>query len=292
LKPSRKRLLIDELCDRYKASLTQACALFKMSRSLYAYKSRARDATPLVMRIKEIAATRVHYGYRRVHVMLKREGWPDNHKRVYRLYQAEGLSLRLKRPKRNKSARLRQPKQVATAINQIWSMDFVADALFDGRRLRALTVVDNYTRESLAIDVGQSLKGEDVVNTLNRIAAHRGLPETIKVDNGSEFISKVMDKWAYERGVELDFSRPGKPTDNAKVESFNGRLRQECLNAHWFLSLDDAKAKIEEWRQYYNESRPHSALQWATPSEFARLAREKGKSDVSTKPEISTSDRH
>lgn len=149
-------------------------------------------------------------------------------------------------------------------------MDFVADALFDGRRLRALTVVDNYTRESLAIDVGQSLKGEDVVATLNRIVAHRGVPATIKVDNGSEFISKVMDKWAYERKVELDFSRAGKPTDNAKVESFNERFRQECLNAHWFLSLADAKAKIEEWRQYYNEARPHSALQWATPAEFAR----------------------
>ncbi|MCO4859206.1 IS3 family transposase [Herbaspirillum sp. WGmk3] len=292
LKPSRKRLLIEELRNRYQASLTQTCALFKMSRSLYAYQSKARDATPLVMRIKEITATRVHYGYRRVHVMLKREGWPDNHKRVYRLYQAEGLSLRLKRPKRNKSARLRQPKQIATAINQIWSMDFVADALFDGRRLRALTVVDNYTRESLAIDVGQNLKGDDVVNTLNRIATYRGLPTTIKVDNGSEFISKVMDRWAYERGVELDFSRPGKPTDNAKVESFNGRFRQECLNAHWFLSLDDAKTKIEEWRQYYNEARPHSALQWATPSEFARQARERAESDISMKPEISTLDRY
>lgn len=127
--------------------------------------------------------------------MLRREGWKDNQKRVYRLYQQEGLSLRLKRPKRNKSARLRQPKHVVTAINQIWSMDFVADALFDGRRLRALTVVDNYTRESLAIDVGQSLKEDDVVNTLNRIVAQRVLPATIKVDNGSEFISKVMDRW-------------------------------------------------------------------------------------------------
>uniref|UniRef100_UPI001B8A90F8 IS3 family transposase n=1 Tax=Collimonas silvisoli TaxID=2825884 RepID=UPI001B8A90F8 len=203
-----------------------------------------------------------------------REGWLDNHKRVYRLYQQEGLSLRLKRPKRNKSARLRQPKHLATAMNQIWSMDFVADALFDGRRLRALTVVDNYTRECLAIEVGQSLKGEDVVNTLNRIAVHRGLPATIKVDNGSEFISKAMDRWAYEGGVELDFSRPGTPTDNAKIESFNGRFRQECLNAHWFLSLDDASDKIETWRQDYNESRPHSALQWATPAEFARQARE------------------
>lgn len=146
------------------------------------------------MRIKEITEARIHYGYRRVCVVLKREGWQDNHKRVYRLYREEGLSLRLKRPKRNKAARLRQPKQLVTAMNQIWSMDFVADTLFDGRRLRALTVVDNFTRESLAIDVGQSLKGEGVVNTLNRIAMYRGLPATIKVDNGSEFISKVMDK--------------------------------------------------------------------------------------------------
>jgi putative transposase len=265
--------------------------LLRMSSSVYRYKSRARDSSVLRMRIKEIAATRVHYGYRRVHVLLQREGFEDNHKRVYRLYREEGLSLRLKRPKRNKSARLRQPKHEVTAINQIWSMDFVADALFDGRRLRALTVVDNYTRESLAIEVGQNLKGEDVVNTLNRIAIERGLPATIKVDNGSEFISKAMDKWAYERGVELDFSRPGKPTDNAKVESFNGRLRQECLNAHWFLSLEDARHKIDEWRQYYNETRPHSALQWATPAEFARQARENALSGRQKEPGFSTLDR-
>ena len=292
MKPSRKRILIDELRARYCASLRQTCALLKLSRTVYVYKSRARDSSILLMRIREIAATRVHYGYRRVHVLLKREGFKDNHKRVYRLYREEGLSLRLKRPKRNKSARLRQPKQHVTAMNQIWSMDFVADALFDGRRLRALTIVDNYTRESLAIEVGQSLKGEDVVNTLNRIASRRGLPATIKVDNGSEFISKVMDKWAYERGIELDFSRPGKPTDNAKVESFNGRLRQECLNAHWFLSLEDARRKIDEWRQYYNEMRPHSALQWATPAEFARRARESTLPDRPTKPEFSTLDRY
>ena len=133
--------------------------------------------------------------------------------------------------------------------------------MFDGRRLRALTVVDNYTRESLAIEVGQSLKGEDVVRVLDAVVAERGAPQTIKVDNGSEFISKAMDRWAYEHGVELDFSRPGTPTDNAKVESFNGRFRQECLNEHWFLSLDDARSKIADWRRYYNESRPHSALQ-------------------------------
>ena len=145
-----------------------------------------------------------------------------------------------------------------TAINEIWSMDFVADALFDGRKLRMLTVVDNYTRECLAIDVGQSLKGEDVVRTLNTIVEQRGLPATIKTDNGSEFIGKGMDRWAYERNVEMDFSRPGKPTDNAKVESFNGRLRQECLNANWFLSLDDAKRKIEDWQEPENSTSERS----------------------------------
>jgi putative transposase len=146
-------------------------------------------------------------------------------------------------------------------------------------------------REALAIDVGQSLKGEDVVDSLNRICAERGLPKTIKTDNGSEFISKAMDKWAYERGVELDFSRPGKPTDNARVESFNGRLRQECLNANWFLSPDDAKAKIGAWRTYYNESRPHSAPDWLTPAEFARRCGLQAATVIPEKPEISTSGR-
>jgi putative transposase len=281
-----------DLIARYGASQTKACALLRISRSLYTYRSRARDARPLVQRIKEIAATRVHYGYRRVHVLLRREGWRDNCKRVYRLYRLEGLSLRHKRPRRNRSARLRQPKQLVSAMNEIWSTDFVADALFDGRRLRALTLVDNYTRECLAIEVGQSLKGEDVVRTLTRITASRGKPRTIKSDNGSEFISKAMDRWAYENRVELDFSRPGKPTDNAKVESFNGRFRGECLNAHWFLSLDDAKRKIEAWRQYYNEVRPHSALKWATPAEYAHRMRKAAQSHAPTEPEISRTDRH
>ena len=173
--------------------------------------------------------------------------------------------MRLKSPKRNKAALLRQPKRLATYINQIWSMDFVADYLFDGRKLRMLTVVDCFTRESLDIHVDQSLAGKDVVRVLNMIVKGRRTPMTIKTDNGSEFISKVTDKWAHERGVELDFSRPGKPTDNAMVESFNGRLRQECLNEHWFMSLQDARTKLEPWRRFYNEARPHSALDWQTP---------------------------
>lgn len=217
--------------QRFGCSQRQALRIVRMSASTYLYVSQRKDESVLKARIKEITDTRVHYGYRRVHVMLRREGHMDNVKRVYRLYREEGLSLRLKRPRRNKAAQRRQPKQLAHTINEIWSMDFVADALFDGRKLRMLTVVDLFTRESLAIDVGQSLKGEDVVRVLTAITYERGAPRTIKSDNGSEFISKVMAKWAYERGVELDFSRPGKPTDNANVESFNGRLRQECLNA-------------------------------------------------------------
>lgn len=170
-------------------------------------------------------------------------------------------------------------------------MDFVADALFDGRKLRMLTVVDHYALECLAIGVGQSLRGEDVVQVLNSITEQRGLPQLIKSDNGGEFISKVMDKWAYDRNVKLDFSGPGKPSDNANFESFNGRLRQECLNETWFMSLDDARVKIEVWRTYCNESRPHSALDWATPAEFARLCRELPETTILKEPEISTSER-
>lgn len=273
-------------------SQRNALRVVKMSASTYLYKPVKTDDQALTMRIKDITATRVHYGYRRVHVLLRREGYLDNVKRVYRLYRQEGLSLRLKRPRRNKAAKLRQPKALAHAINEIWSMDFVADALFDGRKLRMLTVVDLYTRECLAIEVGQSLKGEDVVGVLSMIEQQRGLPMTIKTDNGSEFIGKAMDRWAYERAVELDFSRPGKPTDNAAVESFNGRLRQECLNANWFLSLQDARTKIEAWRRDYNEARPHSALDWATPTEFARRCCLQAASATTPEPEASTSDRY
>ena len=171
-------------------------------------------------------------------------------------------------------------------------MDFVADALFDGRKLRMLTVVDCYTRECLAIDVGQSLKGEDVVDSLNRICRERGLPKTIKTDNGSEFISKVMDKWAYERGVELDFSRPGKPTDNARVESFNGRLRAGVPERQLVLVARRRQGQDRRLAEYYNESRPHSALDWATPTEFARRCGLQAASTMPEEPEIPTSERY
>ncbi|CAR51441.1 putative insertion element IS407 [Burkholderia cenocepacia BC7] len=275
------------MMQRFGASQRQTCALLQLSRTVYRYESVARDQSALEMRIKEITEVRVHYGAPRVYVMLRREGWRDNHKRVERVYRELGLSLRHKRPRRNKSARRRQPKQSVSAINEIWSMDFVADALFDGRRLRTLTIVDNYTRECLAIEVDGSLRGEHVVAALTRLAQHRPLPRYIKADNGSEFISKTLDKWAYENGVEIDFSRPGKPTDNAKNESFNGRFREECLNAHWFLSLEDARRKIEVWREYYNEARPHSALQWMTPAEFARQCTDRADPARPEEPEFS-----
>ncbi|MFN3239370.1 MAG: IS3 family transposase, partial [Pseudomonadales bacterium] len=164
---------------------------------------------------------------------------------------------------------LRQPLQVAGYPNQIWGMDFVSDALFDGRRLRMLTVIDLYTRECLAIAVGQRLTGEDVARTLEQICIERSQPEVLKMDNGSDFAGKVLDRLAYEKQVSIDSSRPGKSTDNATVESFNGSLRQECLNANLFLSLDDAKTKVEKWRLFYNQLRPHSSLGWISPVVYA-----------------------
>lgn len=259
-----------QLQDCFGVSERRASKIMSISRSSLTYVPKARDCSALRMRIREIASSRIHYGCERVFVVLRREGWRDNHKRVHRLYKAEGLSLRHCRPRRSRSARRRQPRMEAFAANDLWGMDFVSDALFNGRRFRALTVVDHYTHECLDIVVDQSLRGEHVAEAMTRLAAARGRPAAIKVDNGSEFAGKVMDRWAYENGGELDFSRRGTPTDNALVESFNGRLRQECLNEHWFLSLADARRKIDEWRRFYNEDRPHSAIAWKTPAEFAR----------------------
>jgi putative transposase len=190
---------------------------------------------------------------------------------VYRLYKEEGLTLRKpKARKKRAAAATRREKPRATRANQIWSLDFVSDQLIDGRRFRALTVVDIYTRESLAIEPGAGLKGADVVRVLNHIQNRRGTPQYLFCDNGSEFSCQVMDLWAHQNGVQIDFSRPGKPTDNAFIESFNGTFRSECLNTHWFHSLQEAKLLIENWRQEYNESRPHRALDLRTPNEFAR----------------------
>jgi putative transposase len=235
----------------------------------YYYRHHRRQDKPLRERIREIANTRVRYGHWRIHTLLRREGWKDNHKRTYRVYKEEGLNLRSKRPRRSKAAAHRLERPSDLGLHQLWSMDFVSDALFDGRKFRCLTIVDNWSRECLAIVVGQSLKGTDVVSGLEQIWHDRGLiPQRIQTDNGSEFISKEMDRWAYDHKVTMDYSRPGKPTDNPFVESFNGSFRDECLNARWFLSLEDAAEKIEAWRHEYNHYRPHSSLNDITPVEY------------------------
>ena len=221
------------------------------------------------MRIRDIAHARVSYGFRRIHILLQREGWKVNHKRVCRLYKLEGLTMRTKRPRRHVSACRSLLRATASYANESWSMDFMSDELYNGRRIKLLTLVDNFSRESLAIAVADRLGGQGVVEVLMEVVREKGLPKTIRVDNGPEFTSKMLDQWAYLKGVKLDFSRPGKPTDNALIEAFNGRFRKECLNESWFLSLEDARDKTEEWRQYYNQERPHGSLRNLSPVEFA-----------------------
>ena len=241
-----------------------------LQRNTCRYQSTRDPQMALRMRMKELAETRVRYGYRRLHILLRREGWGINHKRVYRLYRQDNLTIRRKRPHRHVSAKTRVEPPKATGPNQLWAMDFVSEALFDGSALRILTLVDHFSRESLVLEVGKGFTGERVSRVLDRVIAKRGYPKLIRVDNGPEFTSKALDQWAYLNGVELDFTRPGKPTDNAIIESFNSSLRKECLNQHWFFSLEDAKEKIETWRKEYNSFRPHSSLEDLTPQEFAQ----------------------
>ena len=255
----------------YQVSERRVCQVLSLSRTSCRYLSRADEQAALRIRLRDLAYARVSYGYRRLHVLLKREGWRINHKRVYRLYRLEGLMMRPKKPRRHVSAHRRIERVEAMGPNDGWSMDFMHDELFNGQRIRLLTLVDNYTRESLAIEVDTHLDGHRVVEVLQRISLGRNLPRTIRVDNGPEFISKALDQWAYLNGVALDFSRPGKPTDNAFIEAFNGRLREECLNENWFLSLEDARAKVEAWREEYNRHRPHGALGNLSPEEFTMM---------------------
>ena len=225
----------------------------------------------LMTRLPELAARKPRYGYRRLHLMVVREGHEVNHKRVYRVYTKLGLAVRRKKRKRVAQAN-RRPKVVPTQANEQWSMDFMSDVLASGRRFRTLNIVDDATRECLAIEVDTSLSGIRVGRVLSEIGHIRPLPERIVVDNGPEFTSKALDQWAYEHGVELAFIRPGKPIENCFVESFNGRFRDECLNLHWFSSLEDARRTIDEWRFDYNYYRPHSSLGGRPPAEFAEQA--------------------
>jgi putative transposase len=260
LKPARKRQLVDHARATWQVSIRRACRALPVNRATYHYRSRRAGQAELTERIKEIAATRVRYGYRRIHVLLRREGWQVNPKRVYRLYRELGLQLRHKTPRRRVKAKLREGRLSATRANETWAMDFVHDQLATGGKLRVLTIVDTFSRFSPALEPRFTFRGADVVEVLERVGREIGLPTTIRVDQGTEFVSRDLDLWAYQRGITLDFSRPGKPTDNAFIESFNGKFRAECLNAHWFMSLDDARRKCEAWRRDYNEERPHSAI--------------------------------
>ncbi len=268
MRPARRREAVDQVRATWQVSIRRACSVLQAERSSYHYRGKRRPQAILSKRIKEIAETRVRYGYRRIHVLLRREGWQVNAKRVWRLYREMGLQLRNKAPKRRVQAKLREGRSGAVAANEVWAMDFVHDQLFDGRKIRVLTIVDTFTRLSPAIDVRQSYRSADVVATLERAAVETGLPKTIRVDNGPEFVGKDLDLWAFMRGVTLDFSRPGKPTDNAYIESFNGKFRAEYLNENWFLSLDEARQKCEAWRRDYNDVRPHSSLGGKTPREL------------------------
>jgi len=246
----------------------RACGLVGISRGGARYKSRKDPQNALRMRLKEMAAIRVTFGFERLTILLRREGWKVNRKRVYRIYREEGLMVRTKI--RKKIAR-RRPLVVALATgpNQRWSMDFVAERLEDGRKFRILTVVDQFTRECVALHAKPRLQGMDVAEALNGALRERGKPLSITVDNGSEFAGKVMDAWADLHQVQLAFIRPGKPTENAFIESFNGRLRQECLNVEIFRSMAEVHGKLAAWRQDFNQRRPHSSIGYLTPMAFA-----------------------
>lgn len=261
--------MVDWLNEEYRVGIKRACSVVMLNRASYYYYVPHRDEQlALRMKIRDLAESHVKYGYLRIHVLLQREGMKIGKNRVY-LYCLEGLNLRRKYKRRKVVTAPRIEPQSETRPNESWAMDFVSDQLFDGKRFRCLTMIDSFTRECLAVHVDQSINGENVVEVLNRLKALRATPEFIRVDNGPEFISRALDCWAYTEGMKLHFSRSGRPIDNALIESFNGSFRDECLQTSWFLSLHDAREKIEQWRKDYNEFRPHSSLDYRTPSEFA-----------------------
>jgi putative transposase len=249
-------------------SQRRVARLIPVERMTLRYEHHRDPQEALRIRLRELAGSRVRYGYRRLTVLLKREGWEVNAKRIYRLYIEEGLIVRTKKRK-ERAQRQRVAQGAAIRPNQKWSMDFVAQRTPDGRWIRVLTVVDQFTRECLTLCADNTLSGEKVATALDKVVALRGAPESITVDNGSEFTSKALDHWAYKNGVHLDFIRPGKPVENGYIESFNGKLRDECLNVEVFFTLADARRKLHLWRRDYNQHRPHSALADRTPAEFA-----------------------
>lgn len=266
-----------ELQPRYGVSQRRVCTALRFNRASIRYELKRSPLNEVLReRIKALASARVRYGYRRIHVLLRREGWKVNPKRVARLYRLEGLSLRAKAPKRRRRSAAQRIRTAATQPNQVWSMDFMHDRLMsDGRRaFRLLTIVDIFTRECLALEVAAGFRARDVVSVLTRLVAQRGTPIAIRCDQGTEFTAEALDQWAYNHRIELDFSRPGKPTDNAFAEAFNASVRKELLNTSWFDTLDSARRAVRSWRREYNEIRPHRSLANETPQAFAAAAKE------------------
>jgi len=280
--PTRKRDAVAVLQGSYRITTRRACKLVGHQRSTQYYRSNGkRDSTALRARMKEFAAARPRYGYRRLFTLLRREGWKDGIDRVYRFYRLDGLAVRSKARKKRRAA-LRVPPAAATAPRQRWAIDFVHDTLADGRPFRVLSVVDVFSRSSEVLEPGVGFSGQRVTELLDK-AAKGQLPAVLTADNGTEFTSKALDAWAFERGVKVDFTTPGKPTENGFVESFQSRFRDECLNAEVFENIDDAKRKIGAWRRDYNSRRPHSSLGNLSPEEYLR----QWKSEASKKVEIS-----
>jgi putative transposase len=268
--PEQRRTAVHHVMTTAEVSERRACRFTGFARSTQRYRSVRPSDAALRARLHELAAKRRRWGYRQLTRVLRREGWPINRKRVQRLYQEEGLQVRRRRRKR-RAVVPRVPVAVPLRPNERWSMDFVRDTLGDGRVFRCFTLVDDCTRECPAIEVDVSLPGERVVRVLDRVAAVRGYPRAIVCDNGPEFVSAALDEWAHRHQVVLDFIDPGKPVQNAFIESFNGTFREECLNESWFVSLADAQRTIEAWRIDYECERPHSRLKDLTPREFARV---------------------
>ena len=251
---------------KYAFSERRACRVMGMAATTYRYRSQRTDE-PLRTKLVELAREKPRFGYRRLHVLLGRSGEHVNHKRLHRIYREAGLMIR--RKKRKHCLREGKPLLARTAANQEWALDFVHDAVACGRAIRVLSVVDAYTRECLALEVDTSFASRRVTRVLDAIVAERGMPQAIRCDNGPELTSRHFLAWCVERKIELLHIQPGKPTQNARVESFHGRLRDECLSVSWFQNLFDARRKIASWKIEYNEERPHSSLGYRTPKEFA-----------------------
>jgi putative transposase len=256
-----------EVLEDHAISERRACRLVMLHRSVCRYRAHGRDDRALRLRLKELAYARPRYGYRRLTTLLQREGWLVNHKRVHRIYREEELMVRTKRRKR-RTAEVRVKLLPATQVGERWSIDFVSDQLADGRRFRVLTAVDHVSRECVCLMAAQSIPSQAVTEALDEAMDIYGQPEAITMDNGTEFACNHFDQWAYRRGIQLDFITPGRPVENGIIESFNGKLRDECLNVHWFESLADARVEIETWRQEYNQMRPHSSLGNRAPAEY------------------------